>query len=421
MSYTYKSITLPWLLQMPEHWKLVRNKTLFLESKTTVGSEYSKYQLLSLTKNGVIIRDLSHMKGKFPSDFGTYKTVNDGQIIFCLFDIDETPRIVGLSKYNGMITGAYDIFSIEGANSRFLEYYYISLDDVKAMRPLYTGLRKVIGVNTFMQTHLLLPPRDEQDQIVCCLNWKVSQINRLINAKRRQIELLREHKQVMINESVTTGGEGWQEVHLRNLGSFRKGFGGSRADDCDDGVACIRYGDIYRTGVLSLINPITRISRVTVGSYARVFKSEVLFALSGETKAEIGQALINNIDEDTWCSGDVAVFTANENIIPNFLAYALRCPYTIEQKISMARGDIIVHISTNALRRLRILVPPNNEQKIIVSQLDAKCSVFERLIQNKNKQIDLLTEYRTRYISDAVTGKLDVRSVVVPEYEDILA
>ena len=137
----YKSSNIPWIGDVPKHWEIVRNKAILIESKRTVGANHTQYQLLSLTKGGVIVRDISSGKGKFPNDFGTYKIVDSGQIIFCLFDFEETPRTVGLSKYNGMITGAYNIFSIKAIKSRFLEYYYISLDDVKALSQLCTGLR----------------------------------------------------------------------------------------------------------------------------------------------------------------------------------------------------------------------------------------------------------------------------------------
>lgn len=415
----YKPINLPWLQRIPSHWDIVRNKVVMNESKATVGDESSKYTLLSLTKGGVIIRDLTQMKGKFPSDFGTYKTVTDGQIIFCLFDVDETPRTVGLSQYSGMITGAYDVFDVSGINPHYLQYYYISLDDVKAMRPLYTGLRKVIGMTTFLQANLPLPPRVEQDQIVRYLDWKVSQINKLINIKKKQIALLQEQKQALINQALTKGGEGWQEISLGNLGGFRKGFGGSRADDVENGVACIRYGDIYRTSVYALKEPITRINASIADSYARVYKSEVLFTLSGETKEDIGMAMVNEIDEDTWCSGDCAVFATNGAILPKFLVYAIRCPYLVQQRASLAKGDIIVHISTGAIRRLRILVPPVSVQKSIITELDPIQTNTERIVSGIEHQITLLHEYRTRLISDVVTGKLDVRDVAIPNYEAV--
>jgi type I restriction enzyme S subunit len=265
--------------------------------------------------------------------------------------------------------------------------------------------------------YLPLPPRDEQDQIVRYLDWKVSQTNKLINAKRKQIGLLQEQRQAIFNETITKSDESWREISLGNLGSFRKGFGGSRADDTEDGVACIRYGDIYRTGAYVLKSPITRIGKSSSEFYARVFPSEVLFPLSGETKEEIGIAMVNEIEEDTWCSGDCAIFTSNGAILPRFLAYSIRCPFLVRQRASMSKGDIIVHISTGALRRLRILVPPVNVQAEIIEKFNRILDVKEKLETHIKQEITLLTEYRTRLISDVVTGKIDVRDVVVPEYE----
>ncbi len=135
---------LPWLPNIPAHWELVRNKNIFEETKDVVGDDIDAYPLLSLTTKGIILRDVASGKGKFPKDFNTYKIVKPGDMAFCLFDIDETPRTVGLSQYNGMLTGAYTIFHVANINPHYAYYYYLSLDNVKAMRPLYSGLRKTI-------------------------------------------------------------------------------------------------------------------------------------------------------------------------------------------------------------------------------------------------------------------------------------
>ena len=100
----YKHIELPWLSEIPAHWDIVRNKNVFSEIKDTVGEDSASYTLLSLTLKGIIPRDLESGKGKFPKDFDTYKIVRKGNMAFCLFDIDETPRTVGLSEYDGMLT-----------------------------------------------------------------------------------------------------------------------------------------------------------------------------------------------------------------------------------------------------------------------------------------------------------------------------
>lgn len=196
---------LPWLPNIPAHWELVRNKNIFEETKDVVGDDIDAYPLLSLTTKGIILHDVASGKGKFPKDFNTYKIVKPGDMAFCLFDIDETPRTVGLSQYNGMLTGAYTIFHVANINPHYAYYYYLLLDNVKAMRPLYSGLRKTINAGTFLSCKLPLPPRPEQDQIVRFWDWKVSSINRLISIKRKQIALLHERQRVYISHIVTHG------------------------------------------------------------------------------------------------------------------------------------------------------------------------------------------------------------------------
>ena len=162
---SYQPMGLPWLSQIPQHWSISRNKNVFEESKETVGENFSRYTLLSLTLKGIIPRDVSSGKGKFPQSFDTYKKVDVGDMAFCLFDIDETPRTVSLSKHQGMLTGAYNIFHVKNINPQYINYYYLSLDMAKAMKPLYTGLRKTIGIDIFMGTKIPVPPNEEQHQI----------------------------------------------------------------------------------------------------------------------------------------------------------------------------------------------------------------------------------------------------------------
>ena len=165
----YQKTELPWLKEVPVTWQLIRNKQFLTERKEFVGKDASKYPLLSLTKQGVILRDVSSGKGKFPKEFDSYKVVEPSNAIFCLFDMDETPRTIGISKYRGMITGAYDVFELSNINSRFFYYYYASLDDKKDLKPLYTGLRKTIGVETFLHAKMPVPSKEEQQQIVLYL------------------------------------------------------------------------------------------------------------------------------------------------------------------------------------------------------------------------------------------------------------
>ena len=202
----YKESGLPWLDTIPKHWDMIPNRALMREQREVVGQTAADYVLLSLTLRGIIARDMENPKGKFPAQFNTYKVVRPGNFVFCLFDIDETPRGVGLSPLKGMITGAYDVFSpTQRINPRFLYYYYLFVDDRKLMKPLYTGLRKTIQRGVFASLKAPCPLLDEQNAIGTILDHANRKIDVFIRTKRKLIGLLYEQKQAIIHRAVTRG------------------------------------------------------------------------------------------------------------------------------------------------------------------------------------------------------------------------
>ncbi len=197
-----KNSGIPWIGMVPEHWTRARYKDIFNIEDEKVGKR-NDLTLLSLTKKGVIVRDLSEGKGKFPKDYESYKVVNPNNIILCLFDVDETPRTVGVSHNKGMITGAYDIFEIKNAKLEFIYYLYLSIDDKKGFKSLYKGLRKVIPLPSLLSAYINLPPISEQNEILAYIDRKVAQIDKMKAAELAQIEKLKEYKQRLISDVVT--------------------------------------------------------------------------------------------------------------------------------------------------------------------------------------------------------------------------
>lgn len=192
-----------WIGDIPQHWEIDRNKNILVERKDTVGGDTS-FQLLSLTLGGIVIRDLE-AGGKFPAEFNSYKKVYPNNLVFCLFDVDETPRTIGLSAYTGMITGAYDIFDAVPSSviPKWVYYYYFSIDQRKALKPYYTGLRKVVRTSSFANIHIPIPPLEEQTEIVAYLDDKCAKIDAIVEKINIQIERLKELKRSLINEVVT--------------------------------------------------------------------------------------------------------------------------------------------------------------------------------------------------------------------------
>lgn len=200
----FKPTNISWLPEIPENWEMVRNKSFMKPTEEKVGKRRD-LTLLSLTKQGVIVRDLTEGKGKFPKDFESYLVVKPNNLVFCLFDIDETPRTVGLVHNDGMLTGAYSNFEIDEriVLPEFAYYYYLQVDNIKGLRPYYTGLRKVVRANTFSMLRIPVPPIEEQHAIVSYITERVAKIDSLIEKLNKEIECIKEYKQRLISDVVT--------------------------------------------------------------------------------------------------------------------------------------------------------------------------------------------------------------------------
>jgi type I restriction enzyme S subunit len=199
-----KDSGIPWLGEIPEHWESMPNRANLKIRKKLVGERSSEYTLLSLTMRGVIARDMENPTGKFPAEFNTYQEVRPGDLIFCLFDIDETPRGVGISRLNGMITGAYTVFEPRNPEiAEFLYLHYLAMDEEKCLKPLYTGLRKTIPKPRLLGIKTPIPPPDERIAIVRHIKEETVRIDTIIARYEREITLLREYRTRLTADVVT--------------------------------------------------------------------------------------------------------------------------------------------------------------------------------------------------------------------------
>lgn len=200
-----KDSGIEWIGKIPEHWEVKRMKELFFIDKQVVGNRSSEYKLLSLTQNGVIYRDVEKSAGKYPAEFDTYQKVKKGDLIFCLFDLDVTPRTVGYSELDGMITGAYTIIKkkVAKANNEYYYYLYLMIDTSKKLSLLYTGLRNTIKKEIFLSIETVVPPIDEQKEIVKYISQKTKMIDSIIDNIKSQTSTLKELRKTLINDVVT--------------------------------------------------------------------------------------------------------------------------------------------------------------------------------------------------------------------------
>jgi type I restriction enzyme S subunit len=425
----YKDSGLPWSAQVPGHWELVPNRGLVRKRKVLVGKRHGDYRLLSLTKQGIIVRDISTGKGKFSSDMGTSQEVRNGDLVFCLFDVPETPRTVGLSNYEGMITGAYTVFeSLDRTDSRYFELFYRAMDDRKLLSPLYSGLRNTIRPEIFLGTKTPQPPPDEQTAIVRFLNWSNSRLERAIRAKRNVIALLNEQKQAIIHHAVTRGldpcvslkpsGISWLE-NIPKHWEIRRGKDLFREVD-----------QRSKAGLEELLS-VSHITGVTPRSQKNItmFKAA---SYAGSKLCMPGDLVINTM----WAwMGALSVSRYEGIVSPSYGVYRPKnvsgltsdyADYLLRTRLYVAEYTVrSTGITSSRLRlypeqflRVPILLPPEKEQESIAHYIAAETKGLERAILTADREIALLREYRTRLVADVVTGKLDVREAVAHLPED---
>ncbi|WP_287064924.1 restriction endonuclease subunit S [Megasphaera sp.] len=434
----YKTINLPWLAKIPANWELIRNKQFLREKKDIVGDLSNQFTLLSLTLRGVIKRDLSEKKGKLPGSFDTYKIISPGDIIFCLFDMDETPRTVGLSEYDGMLTGAYTVFQVNGINPQFLYYYYLSLDNIKALRPLYTGLRKTIKTDTFLALKLPVPPRAEQDQIVRFLDWKVSEINKLIGIRRKEIQELEELKAEIINSAILQGIDSnvvmkktdvyylpkipatWKVIKIKRICKVGASISNQLKKHTDqDKVVFLPMENISENGKIdcSIKQPIAKV-RTGFSSFA---KNDVIVAKITPCFENGKGACLDELESDIgYGTTELFNLRAGNDVLPKYLYYITMTKIFRslgEGQMTGSAGQ--KRVPADFIRNFVIGLPSIAIQYKIIDYICLKTSQINRLICTKHKQLEFLKELCSTIISDVVTGKIDVRNIPVPAYEHV--
>ena len=192
-----------WIGQIPEGWEVKKHKYIMSKTKTLC-SHYSGQKILSLTRQGVISRDVESGKGKMPASFDGYQFLTRGDLLLCLFDIDVTPRCVGVVESDGLTSPAYSRFKVSEDSSVYYYYYlFLSMDDDKVLLHLAKNLRNSLTEDDFGDIETIVPSYKEQVIIANYLNKKTVLIDKLIQLKKVQIENINKQRQTLIYDYVT--------------------------------------------------------------------------------------------------------------------------------------------------------------------------------------------------------------------------
>jgi len=403
----YRESGLPWLGKVPEHWGLVRIKTVLRESdsRSTDGTG----TLLSLTRNRGLIphREMTDKQHSAKTLIG-YKCYKSGQIV--MNRMQAWSGMFGSGSVCGLVSPDYAVFDILGGHAVKFILERLKTQDLVGQfalesKGIGSGFNRLY-TDRFGSILISLPPLDEQVAIVRFLNWANGQLEKAILAKRKVITLLNEQKQVIIHRAVTRGfdpsvplkpsGIPWlgdipQHWEVRRLKSF----------------AHFQSGD----GITSLqIEPIGKFP-VYGGNGLRGYTSKYThdghYALIGRQGALCGN--INFAMGKFFASEHAVVPTLKLGINVVWFGNLLGIMNLNQYSQSAAQPGLAVE----RIKNLYAPIPPSNEQIAIVSGIDRESSPITIAISRFEREIELLREYRTRLVADVVTGKLDVREAAV--------
>ena len=433
----YKSSSSAFDRKIPKHWDEYKISWLFdfRNDKNHVEEE-----LLSvyLDRGVVSYSSTSQKQVHKPSeDLSNYQLVMPGD--FVLNNQQAWRGSVGVSKYRGIISPAYYVLKPRiDINHYFLNYAgrdKAVVDQFVIASKGVGSIQRQIYIPYLKNVVIQVPPKEEQDQIVRYLDWKVSEMNHFIHEKKKQIRHLEELRKIKISQIATRGiredvemkesgldwlgdiPKHWIVTRVRNNYTLQNGISESGAF-FDKGSPFVNYSDVYKNRILPTeFTDVANSSKQQQETFS-VRKGDIFFTRTSETIDEIGIASIclHDVPKAVFSGFLIRARAKSEQLNPEYVGLYLQSQCVRNYFTKEMNLVIRASLGQNLLKSLYIPIPPKDEQREIVEYLYKVLDDFDCLISNIRKEIELVEELRVKTIADVVTGQIDVRNVIIPEY-----
>ena len=402
-------------------------RTLRLWQVADLRSEKNKpgAQLLSVFLHRGVIRygEGGGQVHKPGLDLSTYQVVKQGDLV--LNNQQAWRGSVGVSRYDGIISPAYVVMRLRGLiTPRYGDYLFQS----RCMVDQYITSSKGVGdiqrdvyLAWLKNVKVPVPPPDEQELIVRFLDWASVRLGKAIAAKRKVIRLLEEQKQVIIHRAVTRGldnsvplkpsgldwlgdvPEHWNVKRIKYLMRVVE----NRSENGDEVLLSMRK---YH-GLVPYHEHFSKPPQAaTLKGFKIIEKGQI-----ATNRMQAGFGLIFESNQKGIVSPDFGVFQPTGEVIPEFLGLLfrsrnVRAKFHGESKGLGTGKSGFMRLYDDRIGWIHIAYPPTvNEQEFILKKLAGELDEIAKPRSTVEREIELLQEYRTRLITDVVTGKLDVR------------
>ncbi len=423
----YKNCNIPWIKQIPSHWMTKRAKFLYKKEQRPVREEDS---VVTCFRDGVVTLRKNRRTTGFTeaiSEFG-YQGIRKGDLVIHV--MDAFAGAIGVSDSDGKGTPVYNVCTAYGDSNNY--YYAYALREMARagfIQSLYRGIRERSSdfrFDVFERQYLPVPPREEQDQIVRYLDWQVSKINRLIAAKRKRIELVKEHFSVRIANIVCNGlkpNTPMRETGIDYIGAIPSHWTVLQNKRLFKSMNRTFQG-IPTVLSLSQKDGLIPYSEMTERSlHTSSYESWQLVCpndlVLNRFKAHLGVFFASKYTGIV--TFHYGVYEAKMPLVAKYYEVLYHTPEYCRVYAGQSRGMTVglQNLSDTNFYSTYTVYPPNEEQREIVTEIEQIEKQQSSIIAGVNRQIEKLQEFRTRLISDVVTGQIDVRSIKVPDDEYI--
>lgn len=414
-----------WFNSVPAGWRATKIRELFSERNEKVSDK--DFMPLSVGKMGVV----PQLETAVKTDNGdNRKLIRKGD--FAINSRSDRKGSSGISEYDGSSSLIITVLKPHNAiNGQFYHYLLRSHFFVEEFYRNGHGLVSDLWTTKWEEMrniYIPVPPREEQDQIVRYLDWQTSRINKLIHGYEREIKLLEERKNTVIDSAVTKGirpNRDIQQIPTNWMGAnipidwkmipskrlFTEGKERKRPED-KPATASQKYGIIAQEDYMQKEGKRIVIATQGLDDWKHVDPDNFVISLRS-FQGGIERSAISGCV--TW---HYIVLIPQAGVIPQYFKWLLKSKSYI--KALQGTSEFIrdgQDLRYSNFVKVDLPLVPIDEQVEIAQYIETEVEKIDKAIPVVQKEIDLLREYRTRLISDVVSGQIDVRGIAIPEYE----
>lgn len=417
----YKKIDLPWVEEVPSHWDCIRLKQVakdfysggtpsagsseyycddgqnyFLNISDMSNSRYVTKVKKKLTKKGIEEKNLQ-LQHKFKIVYAMYASV--GKVALLNLDLYISQAFLAFKIRNEYIDN-YMLYQLSNLE-RYVDYY------TKA------STQKNLNADIVKNFIMLVPPKKEQEQIARFLDWKINEIDRLIEIKKKNIITLDK----FLNESIkkTLNNYNRKTTRLKNIAkSNLLNLNGNEEIDT------INYLEISDVGTGFLRKSPENIIFRDAPSRARRIVNENNIIISTVRTYLKSIYKIKSREKDCIVSTGFSVLEIDPKHNIDYIYFVLLSDEFLDNVQRVSYGVSYPAISDSQLMNLKLsIVEDRGKQDEIVEKLFRLQKTVDKNIKNIQSQINNLQQLKKSLISEVVTGKIDVRNVIIPEYDKV--